>query len=94
MTDVTPPAAPQSSAPVARGTNALAVVGFVLAIFGFNVIAIILAAIGLSQIKRTGESGRGFALAAIWIAIIEVVLFVVIIVVVVIISASAAVSSN
>jgi len=73
-------ARPAAGAP-ARSTNVLGVVGFVLAIVGFNVIAIILGAVALSQIKRTGEKGRAFALAAIWIAIIEIVLFVVILII-------------
>lgn len=82
---------PVAARPVAS-TNVLGVVGFVLAIVGFNVIAIILGAIALSQIKRTGEKGRGFALAAIWIAIIEIVLFVVILIVVIAIAAAAKVT--
>jgi hypothetical protein len=52
----------------------------VLSLLGFNVIAIILGAIGLSQVKKTGERGRGFALAAIWIGVISIVLFVILIV--------------
>lgn len=56
-----PPAYQASQAP----TNVLAVVGFVLSLLGFNIIAIILGAVALSQIKRTGERGRGFAIAAI-----------------------------
>ena len=53
--------------PVQPGTNVLAIISLVISILGFNVIAIILGAIGLSQIKRTGEKGRGLALAGIWI---------------------------
>jgi hypothetical protein len=75
-----------------QSTNVLAVVGFVLAIVGFNVIAVILGAVALSQIKRTGEKGRGFALAAIWIAIIEVVLFIVILIIAFAVVAAANVS--
>ena len=53
-------------------TNTLAVVGFILSLLGFNVISLILCHIALGQIKRTGESGKGLALAGViisWIAI-------------------------
>jgi len=48
--------------------NIMALVGFILSVSGvatgITVIpGIVLSHIGLSQIKRTGESGRGFALA-------------------------------
>jgi len=66
------PAAQSANAPM----NALSVVGFVLSILGFNIVAIILGAVGLSQIKKKGERGRGFALAAIWIGAISLVLIV------------------
>jgi uncharacterized membrane protein YidH (DUF202 family) len=70
-------------------TNVLGIVGFILAILGFNVIAIVLGAVALSQIKRTGEKGRGFALAAIWVAIIEIVLFIVVLIVVIAVASAA-----
>jgi hypothetical protein len=60
--------------------NVLSIVAFVLSLFGFTVIAIVLGAVGLSQIKRTGERGRGFALAAIWIGAISIVLAIVIVI--------------
>ena len=44
--------------------NVLSIVAFVLSILGFTVIAIVLGHISLSQIKRTGEQGRGFGIAA------------------------------
>jgi len=48
--------------------NTMALVGFILSVAGFAtgitvIPGIVLSHIGLSQIKRTGESGRGFALA-------------------------------
>jgi MFS-type transporter involved in bile tolerance (Atg22 family) len=55
-------ARPQSS------TNGLAIAGFVLGIVWLfwlgSALAIIFGHISLRQIKRTGESGRGFAIAA------------------------------
>lgn len=71
---------PQNTAPV----NVLSIVGFVLSLLGFNVVAIILGAIGLRQIKKSGERGRGFALAAVWIGVIWIVIIVVWVVVVVV----------
>ncbi len=74
--------------------NVLSIVGFVLSLVGFNLIAIILGAIGLSQVKKTGERGRGFALAAIWIGAISIVLFIVIIILTVVVAASAGMTSG
>jgi hypothetical protein len=50
--------------------NIMALIGFILSVsgvvVGITVIpGIVLSHIGMSQIKRTGESGRGFALAGI-----------------------------
>ena len=44
--------------------NVVSIVGFVLSLFGLSLIAVILGHIGLSQTKRRGERGRGFAIAA------------------------------
>jgi len=48
--------------------NIMALVGFILSVSGVAtgvtvIPGIVLSHIGMSQIKRTGESGRGFALA-------------------------------
>lgn len=70
-------------------TNTLAVVGFILSLLGFNVISLILCHIALGQIKRTGESGKGLALAGViisWIAIGFVLLMLVIWIVIVLIA--------
>lgn len=61
--------------------NVLSVVSFVLALVGFNVIAIILGVIGLSQIKARGERGRGFAIAGIIIGAIAIVVLVIVVIV-------------
>ena len=50
--------------------NTMALVGFILSLSGVAtgitlIPGIVLSHIGFSQIKRTGESGRGFALAGI-----------------------------
>jgi len=68
MSDVTPPPVPQpaptpySSAPMGPKTNTLAIVSLVLAFF-VSLGAIICGHIALGQIKKTGESGRGLAIA-------------------------------
>lgn len=67
-----------SNSPTPAPMNVVSIVGFVLSLLGFNVIAIITGAIGLSQIKRKGERGRGFALAAIWIGAISLAIIVIV----------------
>lgn len=71
MTSTNPYAA--SGAPATK-TNVLSIVALVLSIIGFTVIGIILGFVGLSQIKRTGEGGRGLAIAAIIIGFVELVI--------------------
>jgi Domain of unknown function (DUF4190) len=89
MTDpVVPPAAPAyQPAPVAQKTNVLAIVGFILAFF-VSVAGIIVSAIALGQIKKTGEGGHGLAVAGVIVGIVVTLLYVVIIIVNVIIAAT------
>jgi len=55
-----------SDAPQGTGkrTNVLAIVGLILAIF-FPIVGAIVGHVALGQIKKTGEEGRGIALAAV-----------------------------
>jgi hypothetical protein len=53
--------------------NTLAIVGFVLA-FVINVAGLVVSIIALSQIKRTGERGRGLALAGVIIGAASIVI--------------------
>ena len=53
--------------------NVLAIVGFIAAFF-VSIVGIVLGFIALSQIKRTGEKGRGLALAAIIIGFAAIAL--------------------
>lgn len=55
------------------GTNVLAIVSLVSAFF-ISLVAIITGHIALSQIKRTGEKGRGLALAGLIIGYISIAL--------------------
>src|SRR4051812_23378936 len=57
--------------PPAPRTNTLAIVSFVSA-FIVSVVAVITGHIALSQIKRTGEGGRGFALAGLIIGYVGI----------------------
>jgi hypothetical protein len=47
----------------ARPTNVLAVITLVLALVGISIGAVITGHISLSQLKKTGEQGRGMAIA-------------------------------
>lgn len=69
MSDVTPPpaptpppAAPYTPAATGPKTNTLAIVSLVLAFF-VSLGAVICGHIALGQIKKTGENGRGLAIA-------------------------------
>ncbi|WP_374946383.1 DUF4190 domain-containing protein [Agreia sp.] len=53
----------QYNAP-AEKYNVIAIVGFIASFF-INIVGIILGFVALSQIKRTGERGRGLAIAGI-----------------------------
>ena len=56
-----------------RKTNTCAVVGFILSFFcGFA--GLIISIIALNQIKKTGEKGKGLAIAGIVITIISMVI--------------------
>ena len=65
-------------------TNGLAIATFVLSLCGFSLLPVILGHISLNQINRTGEAGRGFAIAGLVIgyltiaAIVLLVLFILI----------------
>jgi len=75
---VTPPVAPPVSPANpygGRGTNTLAILALV-ASFVLPPAGIVLGALGLGEIKRTGEEGRGLALAGLWIGIVFSVIIV------------------
>lgn len=62
--------------PVGTGTNTLAVVAFVLSFF-FAIPGIVCGHVALSQLRRTGERGRGFAIAALALGYGGLLLFVI-----------------
>ncbi len=74
-----PAPAPAQSTPSEKW-NVLSIVGFVLSVIGINVVAIVLGFVGLNQVKKTGERGRGLALAAVIVGFVWLVLTIVIVI--------------
>jgi lysylphosphatidylglycerol synthetase-like protein (DUF2156 family) len=67
--------------------NVLSIVAFVLSILGISIVAIVLGHIGLSQTKTRAERGRGFAIAALIIGYVTLVLEILAVLAVVLIAA-------
>jgi len=70
-----PPPPPPSDGPVpsaSRGTNGLAIASFVVSLTCCGPLGAILGFVSLGQIKRTGEQGRGMAIAGIVIGLLSV----------------------
>lgn len=62
--------------------NSFAIAGFILALFGFNLLAFIFSLIGLSQINSNNEQGKGFAIAGLIISCIYVIAAILIIIII------------
>lgn len=68
--------------PTNRGTNGLAIASLVTSLAGLatcgltSIVGIILGVVALNQIRSSGQEGRGFALAGIWIGVGVVVLII------------------
>lgn len=81
--------------PYQQGTNGLAIASLCCSLASIAtcgvtaIVGIVLGIAALSQINKTGQSGRGMALGGIWVGVGLVVLFVAYIVLVVVISAAA-----
>lgn len=63
------------ASPEGGGTNGWAIAGFVSSFF-IPILGIIFSAIGLGQIKRTGQKGRGLAIAGIVISILSILIYI------------------
>jgi uncharacterized membrane protein len=63
--------------PVSDRYNILAIIGFISSFF-IAVVGIVLGFIALSQIKRTGEKGRGLALAAVIIGFVAIIVYIIV----------------
>ena len=78
-----PPPPPPSGDPAPsarRGTNGLAIAALVVSLTCCGPLGAILGFVSLGQIKRTGEQGRGMAIAGIVIGVVTVVFAVVLVV--------------
>ncbi len=58
--------------PASARTNTLAIISLITSIVGIGIVGIITGHIGLSQIKKTHEQGRGMAIAGLVIGYVEV----------------------
>lgn len=72
-----PPAAPQVQVVYAapRPTNTMSILALIFA-FVFSPLGVVFGHIGLSQIKRTGEQGRGLAIAGLVIGYLGIAVIV------------------
>jgi len=78
-------------APAQPGWNTMAIVAFV-ATFFISILGIILGFVALAQIKRTGEQGRGLALAAVIIGFVALAIGIIVTIIVVIAAANAGIN--
>ena len=69
----------KNTAPAPAQKNTMALVGFILALLGFNVIALILSIVGLSNSKKPefAGDGKGFAIAGIVISCVYIGLYII-----------------
>ncbi len=78
--------------PQARSTNGLAIGAFITSLCGLltcgvtSLVGIILGIIAVNQIKQRDQNGRGLALAAIWIGVGLIVLWIVYFVVIIVVA--------
>lgn len=84
---------PAYGAPAGQKTNVLAIVSLVSAFF-ISLVAIITGHIALSQIKKTGEQGRGLAIAGLIIGYIGLVVGIIFLIVWIVIFGAAVSSGN
>jgi Co/Zn/Cd efflux system component len=73
---------PGDVAPASGRYNVLSIVGFVLA-FVISIAGLVVSIIALTQINKTGEKGRGLALAGIIISALSVIISIISIIVLV-----------
>ena len=89
------PGAPSAYAvPPAQPTNVLAIVSLVASIIGFALVGVITGHIALGQIKKTGEQGRGLALAGAIIGYVAVAAGIIFAIIWIVIFAAAASSGS
>ena len=59
-------------------TNGLAIAAFVLSLLGFGILPVVFGHFALAQIKRSGDSGTGFAIAGLVIGYLSIAAYVLI----------------
>lgn len=60
--------------------NGIAIAGFICAILGFNIIGIILSAIGISNANKNGGKNKGLAIAGVIISCIRLVIAIIVVI--------------
>lgn len=85
--------APAYAAPASSKTNVLAIVSLVSAFF-ISLVAVITGHIALGQIKKTGEQGRGLAIAGLVLGYIGLVVGLIWIIAVIVIAAAGGFSTS
>lgn len=84
-----PPGAPYGAAAYpAATTNGLAIASFVCSLLGLGLVGVVLGHIALGRIARTGEGGRGLAIAGLVIGYLSIVLAIIAILAVVLVTGS------
>ena len=63
-----------------KGTNGLAIASLVTSLVGLNVVGIILGFVALSQLKTSGEGGRGMAIAGIIIGFVSLGIMIIVLI--------------
>lgn len=61
--------------PLYRKTNGLAIASFILALLGLALIPVIFGHIALKQIRRTNDSGTGFAIVGLVLGYLEIIAY-------------------
>lgn len=76
-----PPTAVSPYGAPAPKTNGLAIAAFVLGLLGLAIVPVVMGHLALSQIKRTQEGGRGFAITGLVLGYIACALYVLLVIV-------------
>ena len=72
-----PQAQPRPQPVQVQETNGMAIAGFVTALLGLGIIALILSIVGLNKSKQLGGNGKAFAIAGIVISVLSLVAYVI-----------------
>ncbi|WP_210479715.1 DUF4190 domain-containing protein [Naasia sp. SYSU D00948] len=90
MSQPLPPSYASAPSAYDRPLNVMSIIAFILSLVGLSLFAVILGHIGMSQIKRTGERGRGFAIAALVIGYVGIVLSIILVILILVTTGIAA----